>query len=192
MIKTKETKEILREWHSFEQQNMINENQSSSQPQRKKIEPSEAAKKAKKELEDVFGKGRFWCYDNFDKQGFSDDEMINLEYGHQIEIEGLTKHIKNMPGFPKNVDVTDIVLGTDEGYDIALDTSAGKIVRFDVDWSTAGPSPYYFSDIDVDGRSQKIVFNGDRTTYFIWPDESGETNSQPSWHGKLRAGGKGK
>ena len=169
MIKTKKTKEILKEWRSFNQQNMISENQSLSQSQRKKIEPSGAAKKLKSKLEDVFGKGRFFCYDVFDKH--SEDEMINPEYGYQHEIEALTNIIKTAPwlsDFPKNVDVADIVMGTDENYDITLDVGLKDSGEFDLDWSSAGPSPYCYGKIDVDGDMYQVIYTKERSpTYYF-------------------------
>ena len=92
MKKTKETKEILKEWRKFEFKQKVNESQGGSGPiTRVRYTPTKEAQELRKELEDVHGKNTFHCYDRFN--GHGDEEMIHPEYGYQIEIESVVEHL---------------------------------------------------------------------------------------------------
>ena len=185
MRKTKETKSILKEWRNFEFKGKVNESQGGSGPiTRVKYTPTKKAKDLLKEIEDVYGKDIFYCYDRFDQH--DDEDMINEEYGYQIEIESLTEHVKGMSGFPSNIDVGDIVMTEDDllypslngGLNVSNDGS------FDVPWP-CGPyqgndERYYHGEIDINGRKQKVVYKNNHgyTVYYIWPDSSSSDSSR--------------
>jgi len=190
--KTKETKEILKEWRKFEFKSNINESQATPAPiKRVKYTPTKEAKELCKELEDIHGKNTFHCYDRFD--GHGDDEMIHPEYGYQIEYESLVEHVKGMSEFPSDIEVGDIVMTDD---DTLLDTG-GRGLRtqnlgsFDVAWPT-GPyrgdmQKYYYGEIDVNGRMQKVIYRVEHgfTIYCMFPDKKSEPANDKSFKGKL-------
>ena len=184
MKKTKQTKEILKEWRKFEFKGKVNESQGGAAPTsapvtRVKHAPTAEAEALRKELEDVHGKDIFYCYDNFDNHG--EEEMIHVEYGYQIEIESLTKHIKGMSGFPSNIDVGDIVMTEDDliyGAGINNGIGVSNDGSFDVPWPVGpyqgDPQKYHYGEIDINGRKQKVVYKSDHgyTVYYLWADST--------------------
>ena len=196
MIKTKETKKIIHEWRKFENMQRLNESQSGSvNIARVRHTPSKAAKELLKELEDFYGNDIFYCYDRFD--GHGDDEMISEEYGYQIEIEALTEHVKSMNGFPSNIDVSDIVMTEDDLiYETGLNNGIGvsNDGSFDVPWPVGpyqgDPQRYYYGEIDINGRKQKVVYKDSHgyTIYYMWAGVGG-SSSKPAKQFKSRLGG---
>ena len=194
MKKTKETKEILKEWRKFETKQNISESQGASGPvKRVKYTPSKEAKDLCKELEDVYGVDVFYCYDRFDNHG--DEEMIHEEYGYQIDIESLTEHVKGMSGFPSNIDVSDIVMTEDDLiYQARINNGIGvsNDGSFDVPWPVGpyqgDPQKYYYGEIDINGRKQKVVYRSDHgyTVYYMWPEDGADSNDPgKSFKGQL-------
>jgi hypothetical protein len=192
MKKTNETKKILKEWRKFEFKSKVNESQGGSIT-RTRHNPTKKAKDLLKELEDIHGKDIFYCYDRFDQHG--DEEMINEEYGYQIEIESLTKHIKGMSGFPSDVDVGDIVMTEDDLiYEAGINNGIGvsNDGSFDVPWPAGpyqgDPQKYYYGEIDINGRKQKAVYKSEHgyTVYYLWPDvrNSATSKSKKSFKNK--------
>lgn len=190
MIKTNKTKSILKEWRKFVFKENINEAQGSPAPlTRVNHKPTKEALDLKKELEDKHGKDSFYCYDRFDNH--SDEEMIDPYDGYQIEIDSLTKHIKGMSGFPNDVEIADIVMSEDDvlnNNSLDIDEKGS----FDVEWSL-GHSPgaqqkYYYGDININGRKQKIVYKNEHgyTIFWLWPDSAQDSSkSQKVFKAKL-------
>ena len=179
MKKTKKTKEILKEWRKFEFKGKINESQGGGPITRERYTPTQDAKDLLKELEDEYGKDIFYCYDRFDQHG--DEEMIHEEYGYQIEIESLTEHVKGMSGFPSDIDVSDIVMSEDDliyGAGINNGIGVSNDGSFDVPWPVGpyqgDPQKYYYGEIDINGRKQKVVYKSEHgyTVYYLWPDSA--------------------
>ena len=195
MKKTKQTQKIIREWRKFENMHRLNESQSGSiNTTRVRHTPSKAAKELLKELEGDYGNDIFYCYDRFD--GHGDDEMINEEYGYQIEIEALTDHVKSMSGFPSDISVSDIVMTEDDLIygNTNRDLNVNEQGTFDVPWPT-GPyqgdsQRYYHGEIDINGRKHKIVYKNEHgyTIYYMWAGVGG-VSSKPSKQFKSRLGG---
>jgi hypothetical protein len=193
MKKIKKTKEILKEWRKFEFKEKLNESQGSPAPiTRVRHTPTKEAKDLLKELEDVYGKDIFYCYDRFDQHG--DEEMIHPEYGYQIEIESLTDHVKGMSGFPNNIDVSDIVMSEDDLiYGAGLNNGIGVSNNgsFDVPWPVGpfqgDPQRYYWGEIDINGRKQKVVYKSDHgyTIYYLWPTKKSEGADQKIFKSSL-------
>ncbi len=185
MKKLKETKNILKEWRKFEFKEKLNESQGSPAPlTRVKHKPTKEALDLKKELEDKYGKDSFYCYDNFDNH--SDEEMIDPDTGYQIELDSLTEHIKGIPGFPNDVELADIVMSEDDVFLDAVRKNSNNAYNnglgidekgsFDVEWPTLGQyqgnkQKYFYGDIDVNGRKQKVVYKNEHgyTIYWLWP-----------------------
>tara|TARA_Y100000310_G_C20591968_1_gene768543 strand:+ start:513 stop:1118 length:606 start_codon:yes stop_codon:yes gene_type:complete len=198
MKKSKETKEILKEWRKFEFKNKkLNEAQSSSTPpQRIRYKPSQKAIDLKKELEGEYGKGSFYCYDFFDNH--QDYEMLDPnDGGYQIEIETLVDQIKGMQEFPSDIGVSDIVMTED---DIFMDTASSPDAlanitakgQFDIQIQSGTyqgrTETYYYGYIDINGRKQKIIYNSDSySVYYLFPDS--DSQQAPRKKFKLRLGG---
>ena len=184
MKKAKVTKEILKEWRKFEFKSKVNESQGGSTT-RARHNPTKKAKDLLKELEDKYGNDIFYCYDRFDQHG--DEEMINEEYGYQIEIESLTEHVKGMSGFPSNIDVSDIVMTEDDLiYEAGINNGIGvsNDGSFDVPWPVGpyqgDPQKYYYGEIDINGRKQKVVYKSAHgyTVYYMWPEVYNSASSK--------------
>lgn len=196
MKKSKETKEILKEWRKFEfKHKKLNEAQSSPVIKRKKPRPSQKAIDLKKELEGEFGKDSFYCYDFFD--GHSDEEMINPDGGYQIEIEELIEHVKGMQEFPSDIDLADIVISeSDVIHNVQPYVGSPNIVeqgQFDVQIQSGsfkgGSERYGYGEIVINGRNQKIIYKNEHgyTFYYLFPDS--DSQQAPRKKFKLRLGG---
>ena len=179
MFKSRETKKLLNEWRSF-----INESAPGVNTTRVKHQPTKSAKDLRDELKAIHGEDIFYCYDRFDQH--DDEDMIHEEYGYQIEIESLTEHVKGMSDFPRDISVSDIVMTEDD-----LIYAAGlngfpvhNLGQFNVPWPTGpnqgGSESYYYGEIDINGRKQKVVYkdNHGYTVYYLWSDSSLNTTSK--------------
>ena len=131
MLKTKKTKEILNEWHKFENRNRLNESQGASG--RAKPSPSQRARELLKKLEDKFGAGPFYDYSHFDN--FGDDDMYedtpSGPTGIQIEYQEILDFV-NSTG---EIEISDMGLGDfitaedDSFYESGIHSSVLNIVK---------------------------------------------------------------
>lgn len=160
MLKTKKTKEILNEWHKFENRNRLNESQGSSTRQRPRV--TERARKLLKKLEDKFGAGPFYDYSYFDHH--ADEDMIE-DYGHGPEgIQAEYQEVADFVNSTGEIEISDMDLGDFITAEDDLFFESGKSAR-DLNITKAGianlPSGEYaefgFVELD-DGERIPVVY----------------------------------
>lgn len=132
MLKTKKTKEILNEWHKFENRNRLNESPlPSSNTGRLKPDVSERARKLLKKLESNFGVGPFFDYSHFDD--FDDYDMylepqpldpddpnspLGPPSGIQLEYQDVLDFVKSTGEIEINdMNLGDFVIANDTSFD---------------------------------------------------------------------------
>ena len=196
MIKTKETKEILNEWHKFEFKQL---NESQGSVKRQKPQPSKRAKDLLKKLESTFGRGPFYDYSQFNNH--PDDEMIsNSRHGD----EGIQTEYQEIADFVNStgeIEINDMSLGDFITAEDTLFDDSGISAR-DLNITKAGianlPSGEYaefgFVELD-DGERIPVVlsnYHGYSIYRFIPVEYDSRVKQTSSWNGKLKVGGKGK
>ena len=161
MLKTKKTKEILNEWHKFENRNRLNESQGASG--RSKPRPSQRARELLKKLEDKFGSGPFYDYSHFDNHG--DDEMYedtpSGPTGIQIEYQEILDFV-NSTG---EIEISDMTLGDfitaedDLFYESGIHSSDLNIVKSGVANLPSGEyAEFGYVELD-DGERIPVVYS---------------------------------
>lgn len=197
MIKTKETKEILNEWHKFTNKNRLNESQGAAT--RQKPQPSKRAQELLKKLESTFGAGPFYNYSRFDNH--SDDEMI-ADYGNgpegiQVQYQEILDFVNSTGEIEiSDMSLSDFVIADDDQFqDSGIRSSNLRIVKSGL---ANLPSGEYaeFGYVELnDGERIPVVYSASHghTIYKFIPTEyDSQAKQASSWYGKLKVGGKGK
>ncbi len=197
MIKTKETKEILNEWHKFENKNRLNESQGAATRQRP--QNSKRAQDLLKKLESTFGSGPFYNYSQFDNH--SDDEMI-ADYGNGTEgIQVGYQEILDFVNSTGEIEISDMSLGDfviaddNQFNDSGIKSSSLNIVKAGVANFPSGEYAEFGYVALNDGERIPVVYssNHGHTIYGFIPTEyDARAKQTSSWHGKLKIGGKGR
>ena len=192
MKKVKETKQILKDWQEFEYRNKLNESQ--GDPRRKRVKPSDAAKKLANELDKEYGSSfGFRCIDYYDNH--SDDEMINIyqKDGFQLIIEAIVKAANKHKDFPNNLKYEDVVI-TDSDIlydrncvDFEKDVMRQELVMKDFRINIV-KGPTIFLDLcEVNGRKVLRKDGAGVKHYYMFP---GSVGSQSNIQFKNKLGGK--